>query len=575
MLHNEQTDSTARRANARDLWDRIWATEGETTWREHALQQVYARVVELTPRGTTCLDIGGGIGILGAKLVNSKNCNVTVCDHSDAALRVAIAKELGAWNLDLESETGGLRDDYPKDVVIATEVIEHLSAAARGRVLQYARNAKLAMFSVPNNRLGPNEEPQHTIKWTALQFKRELEQYFQHVRIEVLGPYLLGVCGVDKGYRLSVTLPVRDEARDLEAVLASFRGVADEIVVGVDPRTTDNTREIAAQYAECVFDLVAPEGPPEEYLGEGKFHFAHNRNQCIERCSGDWIFMTEGHERLIAGQDTLLNLQRLVPGAARVALVLRTGGGQQWGFPWIFRNAPDIRFTRPVHNELNYPEKTFVVQMPEVKTFHDRHHDRAAERAIQRRAQNRMRLMDDWLSRQSTHSLFYLAQEWRELDSRRAIERLEQFLATSRNGVQRYQARLVLAKERYGQGDHKAAEQLLLGATEEDWTRTEHWLWLGDIYATRERFEQAYRYYRYAATTIGEPPFTAWWIDLVSYRELPAQRLAMVCGALGRPEEALFWARKASELLPDDAPEEAFEEARKNIELLQEACDAR
>jgi tetratricopeptide (TPR) repeat protein len=462
------------------------------------------------------------------------------------------------------------------DVVLATEVVEHLSATARDRVFALARDhAKFAVFSVPNNRLGPDEEPQHAIKFTALEFKRELERYFQHVRVEVLGPYLLGVCGFDKGYRLSVTLPVRDEARDLEPVLASFRGVADEIVIGVDPRTVDNTREIARAYAEVVFDLESPEGPPDEFLGEGKFHFAHNRNQCIERCTGDWIFMTEGHERLISGQDTLLRLKELAPEAARVGLVLRTGNGQQWGFPWLFRRAPDLRFTRAVHNELDFPNGTFVVKLPEIRTLHDRHHERAAERAIQRKAQNRTRLLDDWLSRQSTHSLFYLAQEWRGYDSRRAFERLEEFLAVSNNGVQRYQARLILAKERMLAGDARAAREILQGATTEDWSRTEHWLWLGDIAFNERKFEQAYRFYRYSATTIGEPPFTAWWIDLSSYQYLPAQRLAMVCGELGRPQEALHWARKATELLPDDSPQEAYAEAQKNIELLEEACDAR
>ena len=113
-----------------------------------------------------------------------------------------------------------------------------------------------------------------------------------------------------------------------------------------------------------------------------------------------------------------------------------------------------------------------------------------------------------------------------------------------------------------------------MGCLEEDWSRTEHWIWLGDIALTEGNYEQAYRFYMYSATTIGDAPFTMWWIDLCYYSYVPAQRLAMVCGELGRPDEALAWAKKARELLPPDSPAGAFEEADNNIKLLQEAIDA-
>ena len=45
----------------------------------------------------------------------------------------------------------------------------------------------------------------------------------------------------------------------------------------------------------------------------------------------------------------------------------------------------------------------------------------------------------------------------------------------------------------------------------------------------------------------------------------------MCYGHLGRLKDALGWAVKVKELLPEEAPEECFEEANNNIELLQEA----
>ena len=197
--------------------------------------------------------------------------------------------------------------------------------------------------------------------------------------MEVYGPYLLGIVGpaAKKQVTLSMTLPVRDEARDLEKVLASFRGVADEIVVGVDPRSVDRTREIAEEYADVVFDLTELRGPPEERVPEGGFHFSHARNQCLDRCTSDWIFMTEGHERLISGLDTLLELGSVMPEDAQVGYVWRRGASQQWGYPWLYKRECGFRYERAIHNELRYPADTNVVQLPQVVTLHERSKENA------------------------------------------------------------------------------------------------------------------------------------------------------------------------------------------------------
>lgn len=177
------------------------------------------------------------------------------------------------------------------------------------------------------------------------------------------------------------------------------------------------------------------------------------------------------------------------------------------------------------------------------------------------------------MTEKNVNSLFYLGQEWRGLDQARAMERLEQFVHTAGSGIQKYQARLILAKENMLKGDREAARKHLLACTGEDWGRTEHWVWLGDMAMMEEEYEKAYRFYMYAATSVGAAPFTLWWIDLCYYSYLPCQRLAEVCGHLGDIEQSLAWARKVAELLPEDAPQEAFDEAQANITLLQEAIN--
>jgi len=597
-IAQHEAEHQARLHNSADLWDHLWEREAEEAWRTQALARVYARIKHLVERlyvqNVRVADIGGATGVLGEQLKTLSNvAGVTVVDNSEVALEAALARGLSTTRLDLELDDILVPFDGV-DLFVSTECMEHLSAGARAGVFDaMAGSDRLgALISVPNNRLGPDEEPQHAVKFTAMTLKSELSVHFEHVRIEVLGPYLLAVCGpiAKKNFRLSATLPVRDEGRDLEPTLASLRGIADELVVGVDPRTTDDTWEVASRYADKVFFLRDPMGPPtghtidacavcrgscKEYMGEGGIHFASVRNQCIDECSGDWIFMTEGHERLVAGEDVLLAVDSVLPKAARVGFVLRQGNGQQWAFPWLFQKAPDIRFKRPVHNVLDFPDGTFCVTLGQVKTLHDRHHERGASRAKQRKAQNRSALLDDWLSRKSEASLFYLGQEWRDIDVSRATERLEQFLVVSHNGVQKYQARLILAKEYMLQGRMKDASVVLHGCTADDWSRFEHFLWLGDIAYLSKEPEKARRFYSIAATAIGEPPITVWWIDLAFYSYLPAQRLAQVCGELGLLSEALAWCQRVVELLPDDSPPEAFAEARANVTLIQGALSGR
>ena len=571
-------------ANAPELWDRIWSDPTEPEWRERALEPVYSRIefllrcLPLGSQGTHHVeDLGGGVGTFARRLLASEACkSACVVDASPAAIRMVNGLDipgLGGVCADLSVASW---PDGATTVITCTECLEHLDEHARQRVLQYAARVGKAFISVPNDRLGPDEEAQHTIKFTALTFLKTLRGHFGAAcRVEVIGGFLLGVCGIAKPYRLSVTMPVRDEEHDLERTLASFRGVADEIVVGIDPRSVDGTRAIAEKYAEVVFTLDAPTGPEEAGVPEAGVHFAHIRNQCMNNCLGDWIFMTEGHEYLAEGQDVLLALDKIMPEAARVGFVLRQGNGQQWAFPWLCRNAPDLRYKRSTHNILDYPNKTFVVQFPQVRTMHERHADVTKRRADQRKSQNRKTLLDDWMRNGNQQSLYYLGSEWRDLDDRRAMERLENLISLpAHNGAMHYQARLILAKMYSTRERYAEARDVLIVAGKDDWGRIEHWIWLGDLAFMRQAYEEALQFYRYAGTRCGEAPFTLWWVDLAMYSYLPAQRLAMVYGELGKYEEALLWAKRVKDQLPADATEEAVAEVNMNISIIEEAIHA-
>jgi len=637
MSNQGAIDARARQANDPDLWDKLWSSSAHADWRAGALSQVYTRIDRAMPEGVALVvDIGGGQADL-AMLLQRPGRPAEVWDHSPVALdKAAAAGVVATRELDLEDaqaraiafdelEAGPIAGGTPT-AIVCTELLEHLTAEARADIL--ARSAAAvgelgAFFSVPNARLAPEEEHQHTIEFTAVTFAAELREAFGagSVRVAALGPFLLGICGkaARKGFTLSMCLPVRDEEAELEKVLASFREVADEIVVGIDPRTVDDSRAIAERYADVVFTLddpaaqrddtraalleQAPEHPVE--LPPEGVHFSWVRNQVMRRCSSDWIFMTEGHERLSEGESYLLNLDRIATADGRrpdVVSVARQGNRQRWAFPWLCRNDPARFFyVRSTHNTLEYPRGSVMVAIPQIVTLHERDHDNAMKRAQQRQAQNRETLEDDWERMANPASLFYLGQELRADDPEKAAEHLELYLEQEDgNGLTRYQARLMLAKilaRRFracrkeaaecleGDVNKSAAEsytatadeledktrRILLGATLDDPYRTEHWVWLGDIAFGGDRLEEALMFYRYAGTLVGAPPFGPWWIDMDLYGYLPAQRLAQVYSHLGRGPEAIAWATRVVEELPADSPAWALEEARGNLAQLEEA----
>jgi (heptosyl)LPS beta-1,4-glucosyltransferase len=87
---------------------------------------------------------------------------------------------------------------------------------------------------------------------------------------------------------LAVLLTVRDEEEQLPMALASVAGWADEIVVVVDPRTTDRTREVARGAAARLVEHP----------------FASSAAQCnwgLEQCANRWVLVLDADERVTPG----------------------------------------------------------------------------------------------------------------------------------------------------------------------------------------------------------------------------------------------------------------------------------
>ncbi len=139
--------------------------------------------------------------------------------------------------------------------------------------------------------------------------------------------------------KLSLCAIVKNEEAALPKCLSSVQDVVDEIVV-LDTGSTDNTVEIAQSFGAKVHHF--------QWCND----FSAARNEALKYVTGDWILVLDAdetlspkiipslHEAIQTEEYLLINLLRHEIGAAQspYSLVSR-----------LFRNHPDIRFSRPYH----------------------------------------------------------------------------------------------------------------------------------------------------------------------------------------------------------------------------------
>ena len=117
--------------------------------------------------------------------------------------------------------------------------------------------------------------------------------------------------------RVSLTMIVRDEEKNLPHCSESVRGVFDEIVV-VDTGSVDRTREIAREYGAKVFEFA--------WIDD----FAAARNAALEHATGDYAFWLDADDVIEPGQREKLIalLEGLEPGEMPARTEPRPPGGE-------------------------------------------------------------------------------------------------------------------------------------------------------------------------------------------------------------------------------------------------------
>lgn len=216
------------------------------------------------------------------------------------------------------------------DLLFCGEMLEHVLEPEKmiDELEQYVRPGGIMTLTVPrgaweylkhveNHEKGKIYHVHNFEYWDLIdmlgaktKFKVETVKCFNGAYDEAMGNYLITytVDGAPTGKRdlarkllttrphqtISACIIAKDAAKEIETMIESIHTEMDEILVGIDPATTDETRERLAKYYKVkVLEM------PHAIQGPDFWGFANARNWVTDQATGKWIFWIDTDEKII------------------------------------------------------------------------------------------------------------------------------------------------------------------------------------------------------------------------------------------------------------------------------------
>ena len=346
--------------------------------------------------------------------------------------------------------------------------------------------------------------------------------------------------------RVSLCMIVLDEAETLQRAIESALPVVDEIVVGIDDRSSDGSHEIARRFTDKV------------YRFQWRDDFSAARNEVLSRCTGDWVLILDGHEVLRESSAPLFQkmLEALPEGTEGVGfrLQLQAEDNNVSGIQLrLFRNNSRFRYVGAVHNVVECdPART--IGFADIVIDHLRP---TGNRELRERQRNEMvpRKMEEALMKnpRDAKALYYLgihAQDRK--DYRRAIEYYRRYLECSEHPEERYKVLWQLGRALYQSREKDAARETFFRGIQERWDLPECYVALGDMALREEKWDEAEHYFKLACGR--NQPLSGVFFSHDFYTWLPHHKLCEVYDKSGRYYKAILAGEKV--LSFDNLPEE-------------------
>jgi hypothetical protein len=329
---------------------------------------------------------------------------------------------------------------------------------------------------------------------------------------------------------VTLCMTVANEGATLEQAIDSVAPFVDEIVIGVDVRSTDDTRAIAERRATRCF-VFEESRPPD---------FPRMRNRAMALVETDWAIVLDGHEwiehadRIADALETdawSIEIQTLFePDEQRVP-------GLAFPFPRIHRR--HVRFVgAAAHEEVNTPLERRASRL-DIHVWHERKPGAAATvRHAEKSGDELAHLRSAWTDRGDRRALFYLANGLRESQRyEEAAAAYDAYLEAPNFADEAWQARLYLARCHAGRGDWTAARREFEAAVVEAPERAEAAVGLGHTLLTAGDARRAVSWFR-MATALPQPTHCRLFVEVPVYRWGAWHGLALALHALGDEEAA-------------------------------------
>ena len=175
--------------NTAEFYDEYWGSDASTSYlRDRQLDEIAQYIVQRIG-GTPCkvVDLGGGVSRV-ARLAKQAGHFPHVVDFSQSALDMMRAVGIPGTLYDLRKWQSKIL--APADVVVCTEVLEHIDEPFRV-IAMAAAHAPRAIFTVPDNCMGPDECATHLRKYDTGLLRKQLSLYWSDVYIKPMYRWLI------------------------------------------------------------------------------------------------------------------------------------------------------------------------------------------------------------------------------------------------------------------------------------------------------------------------------------------------------------------------------------------------
>ena len=337
---------------------------------------------------------------------------------------------------------------------------------------------------------------------------------------------------------LALCMTVCNEAATLAAAVSSVADIVDEIIIGVDHRSSDETLAIARRLATDCFEYDES-SPPD---------FPRMRNRALMHARTDWALVLDGHEWIEGAEHIRRAIESTTAWSLEVLTLFEPDEhrvpGLSFLFPRIHRR--HVRFAgAAAHEELTTPIDRREVHR-EIRVWHERRPGLAAEqRGAEKRGPELAILRAAWVERGDRRALFYLANGLRECGRHDdAIAAYEEYLRSPNFAEERWQALLYLGRCHAARGDHSHARRVLEQAVVEAPHRAESIVALGYALLAGGQPAFAAAWFRMAAA-LPEPTDCRLFVEVPVYRWGAWHGLALALHSLGDVPNALSAERRA------------------------------